>query len=202
MSPKKRWADDAQDSESAPPPRKAAETDSMEHQVLRLLLAGARPDLPLPVEAFWDPACRLLYRAWQEAILDEEHGGDLKAAVLHQAKGSEAAALELLARLTLAGVSSEDTEIGLSQASDEPLDAASETPAGDLGATLSDDELAQLDDLLLMVEQRYVRHENRRLRDALSEAQREGDAAAIERLVEKKLELSRRLHGSVSTNTS
>ncbi len=161
-------------------PRRIAETESMEHQVLRLLIAGARPELPLPAEAFWDAPCRLLFSAWQAAVLDEEHDRDLKTAVLHLATGSEAAALELLARLTLTPSGS---------------DPVNEEGEDDEERGLSDDDLAQLDGLLLNLEQRYVRHENRRLRDALNEAQRNGEEELVERLIEQKMKLSQRLHG-------
>lgn len=185
----KRWADRGQPTtHEVEKPKLKPETDSMEHQVLRLLLAGARPDLPLPAEAFWDEECRLLYRAWTSAVLDEEYGGDVTEAARSLSEGRS---LGLLARLRLSATELEETT-GATAATG-PDEGGAELGGGD---ALDDEALAQLDDLLATLEQRYVRQENRRIQNALAEAEREGNAEQVMELTTQKMELRRRLHGS------
>lgn len=170
---KKRWVNRGTNDDEPEAPQRRPETESMEHQVLRLLLAGARPEVPLPPEAFWDEECRSLYCAWTAAVLDEQYGGDISDALRAVSEGAD---MELYARLTLGG-------------ENPPAEEASEETG------LDDEALAQLDELITTLEQRYVRHQNRRMQNALAEAEREGNQELVVELTQKKLELRRRLHG-------
>lgn len=160
-------------------PRQAPSTLSMEHQILRLLCGGARPEHVPPPEAFWDPSCRSVYAAWLEVVDEEGHG---EGGVVRSLRGRlEGESVQLLARLTL---------------DDGDPDAEEDKRAAGVG--VDDDELDQLDDLLAKLERRWVARENRLVRDALTEAQREGDAERMQELLARKQELSRMLHGNRS----
>ncbi len=158
-------------------PRTLSDKATMEHQVLGLLLAGARPERLLPEEAFWDRDSRVLYAAWCSVAFDEERERDVVSFIRARVDGQ---ALELLARLALASGVSRKT--------------VNEDPTPEL-EVIDDQALDQLEDLLRVIQQRYERHENRRLRDALVAAQREGDDVRVQNLLAQKLELSQRLHG-------
>lgn len=153
------------------------ETLTMEHQILRLLCGGARPEHLPPTEAFWNAACREVYGAWLDAVDEEGPGPGLIRSLRGRLEGD---AVRLLARLTL-------DDGGAVEEDEEQKVAAS---------SVDDDELDQLDDLLAKLERRFVSRENRLVRDALNEAQREGDAERMQALLARKQELSRMLHGN------
>jgi hypothetical protein len=168
---------------SAPEPAPRTPGRDLEEAVLRRFIACLQPaleaeagDLPPPAElpiedVFWDPDCRNLY-ATLSGLLREQGEGDLPTVErLHRALEPTGNGVDLLAKLLL-----------------ERGDAPRESPTGPraLGETLRQS-----------LDQLYRRWCDRRLRELsrdIHEAQRTGDGARLESLVEEKSVLSRTLH--------
>ena len=192
-------------------PRPASLVRSLEETALELLLTGggvagavpAAADLP-PAEAFLDPACRNIYRAYRAlyesgagrppdaravmAELGDAGEGDRRATHERSGerddpdhdpreRGGPDAPVDRLARLLLGS--------GLG-----PRSSGSTT-----GATSGERASGPaLSDCLDKLTRRWRQQRLRDLSREISRAQREGDRARLESLLNEKTDLSRRLH--------
>jgi len=188
-------------------PRAASPVRSLEETALELLLtgggvAGAVPpaaDLP-PDEAFLDPVCRNIYRTYRAlyesgtgrppdaravmAELGDAGGGDRPAAGAGDDADRDAregggldAPVDRLARLLLG------SSFGPSERATSDRARTGERASG-----------PALTDCLDKLTRRWRQQRLRDLSREISRAQREGDRARLESLLNEKTDLSRRLH--------
>ena len=162
----------------------------LEETVLRLLLAmlpgsttpqpevlPARAELP-PFDAFWDGACRNVYRTF--CVLYEEREGEAPRLdeLRERLESSEGgASVDLVARLVIQGPGDPAETASLAGK------AATESCADRLRTRLGE------------LHQRWREARNRQLSREISEAQRTGDEARLHSLLEEKAVMSRAVHG-------
>lgn len=129
-------------------------------------------------EVFWDRDCRALYAAVRELL---EDGRDPSVETLRAGLDPSSPTVDLLARLLL----------------EESPEQESEPPAPSLRRDRDPHE--RMHAAFEWLRRRWL---DKRLRDLsrdIDVAQREGDDSRLDRLVERKLELSRQLHSSTET---
>jgi DNA primase len=169
-------------------PRAAGVVRSLEDRVLARLFSGEGlppPDeLPVP-EVFLDPQCRNIYRVFCTLYGDGGDGGrggsppEARAVLAHL--GSDGGSIDRMAQILV------EAPVG----SQEP-----ETPASSGALAPLERDPGTVPELLATLSRRFQEKRLRDLVGEISEAQRQGDAALLARLVEEKALLSLQTKGT------